>query len=410
MVTFDGVNKLIIMDHGVTDLSVKNLYSYWKQWMQTGTNSGFAPAFTVVGGDPTTGSNVITPYFFLSNGWKIRPYEGNHTLKVDGILITDDDSDPFVDTIGAFRVGIQSIVPIYTESVLLETGVSGLTPEESAQLAQVASQGVSVDTGAVASAVWENSTRTLTEGGSGGLDEAALHTGLDNYANKDDWKAESVTATIDANDIWTHPTRSLTEGSGLDESELHTALDNYSNKDDFKADLSAIPQQVWEYVSRTLTVDAGLTSEQEEKLDQIITDIAALPEPDQMTEAELHTALDSYANKDAWKESATADLTPVLNAITALNNLSLADIEGSAVVAKEATVSLVQAAVMGLNDVTVNDIRAAFNAADFKDKNTELEIHTWLDSYAGKEQWKDGVTIKEEDKNDIRDKIWDKTI
>jgi len=48
--------------------------------------------------------------------------------------------------------------------------------------------------------------------------------------------------------------------------------------EDFKAnevdiDLSGIPQSVWEYVTRELTVAAGLTEEQEQKLDKIISDI-----------------------------------------------------------------------------------------------------------------------------------------
>ena len=46
--------------------------------------------------------------------------------------------------------------------------------------------------------------------------------------------------------------------------------------------------------------------------------LAALPDPDEMTEAELHAALDTYVNKDDWK----ADPTD----LTGLNNLSAADV------------------------------------------------------------------------------------
>ena len=140
MVTFDGVNKLIICDAGTTSLSVKAMYSMWKEWMLISDNSKYAQAFRVVGGDPTVGNNIITPYFFMLNGWKIRPQEANHTLTVDGILLTDDSSDAFTDTLGTFRIGINQIVPIYTESVLMETGVSGLTPEESATLERLATK------------------------------------------------------------------------------------------------------------------------------------------------------------------------------------------------------------------------------------------------------------------------------
>ena len=52
--------------------------------------------------------------------------------------------------------------------------------------------------------------------------------------------------------------------------------------DDFKADtvnvdLSGIPADVWSYVTRELTVAAGLTPDQEAKLDEIIVDISEVP-------------------------------------------------------------------------------------------------------------------------------------
>ena len=131
MVTFDGVNRLMICDDGLTDLNVRDLYNDWKEWVKDSDNAKFLPAFSVVGGDPTTGDNIITPYFFLINDWKVKPHEANHTLKVDGILLTSDDSDPFIDTDGNYRIGIQSIVPIYTETVKVG---SGLSSEESDKL------------------------------------------------------------------------------------------------------------------------------------------------------------------------------------------------------------------------------------------------------------------------------------
>jgi hypothetical protein len=51
-------------------------------------------------------------------------------------------------------------------------------------------------------------------------------------------------------------------------------------------------------------------------------------------------------------------------------------------------------AIAALNNVSTAEVRAAFNALDFQDKNTELEIHTWLDSYANKDSYKaDEVTV-----------------
>jgi hypothetical protein len=126
-ITFDGDNKLMVCGSGTTELNIRKLYSMWKEWVMQDDNMKYLSAFRVVGGDPTVGDKIITPYFFLLNGWKIRPQKANHTLKVDGILLTDDDSDPFTDVDGNYRIAIQAIVPIYTET--LKVG-SGLSPEE----------------------------------------------------------------------------------------------------------------------------------------------------------------------------------------------------------------------------------------------------------------------------------------
>ena len=209
----------------------------------------------------------------------------------------------------------------------------------------------------------EKSLSFVTVASDGGatstFDETSLHNGLDSYANKDAWKATNIVVEIDAATVWTHPIRTLTEGSGLDETQLHIALDSYTNKDDWKA-----------------------------------TNIAV-------------------------------DLTPVINAINTLNNVSLAQIESSNVLAKTATLTVIANmiaqipttdsvadltpvlnAIGALNDVTPAEVRAAFNAAEFKDKNTELEMHTWLDSYANKASWKSDVTIKSDDKQILVNDIW----
>ena len=48
--------------------------------------------------------------------------------------------------------------------------------------------------------------------------------------------------------------------------------------------------------------------------------------------------------------------------------------------------------ISALNDVTPAEVRAAFNEAEFKDKNTELEFHTWLNTYANKDGYKANVS------------------
>jgi len=129
--TIDGLQKLFLCDLGTIEINVKDLYSIWKRWLLESDNAKYPHAFEVVGGDPTIGNNIITPYFFLANGWKIRPQEANHNLNVDGILLVKGGGDVFVDTLGIYRVAINAIVPIYTETVLVGGGgVSNINKQD----------------------------------------------------------------------------------------------------------------------------------------------------------------------------------------------------------------------------------------------------------------------------------------
>ena len=104
-------------------------------------------------------------------------------------------------------------------------------------------------------------------------------------------------------------------------------------------------------------------------------------------------------------------LNTIAAGINSLNNLSLAQIEGSTVLSKEATLSTIAqaiaqipttgvqtdltpvlTAIANLNDVNPAQVRSAFQTADFKDKNTEVEIHTWLDNYTNKQDWRDNLS------------------
>ena len=91
LVTFDGPNKLMIVNPGVTEIDVKvDLYSDWKEWTLLSDNSKYLPAMSAIGGEPIGGGIFVGSTFFFLNGWKLRPYEGNHTLNVVGNLYTDD--------------------------------------------------------------------------------------------------------------------------------------------------------------------------------------------------------------------------------------------------------------------------------------------------------------------------------
>lgn len=142
-VTIDGPNRLIIPIgppvNGLIHMDVIDIYSWWKEWVQVGTNSQWAPAFRTVGGDPLTGSNSLTPYFFLINGWRIRPYEASHTFQLDGAIVVEGGGYPVIQTIGAFNVPTQLVLPLQANDVASTATLTslvepGITVEETLRI------------------------------------------------------------------------------------------------------------------------------------------------------------------------------------------------------------------------------------------------------------------------------------
>jgi hypothetical protein len=108
-VTFDGLNRLILINEGETDINFRvDVYSAWKEWVKhpLQDNAKYAEACTAVGGDPLPGSRVLGTTYFLENGWKMRTWEGSHELTVVGNVFTRDGTNLFVETIGIHRITI----------------------------------------------------------------------------------------------------------------------------------------------------------------------------------------------------------------------------------------------------------------------------------------------------------------
>lgn len=113
-ITFDPANKRIILDTATVEVSF--IYSEWKRWVAIGDNAKHPQALQVVGGDPLGGGLFVSSYFFLTNNWKVRPMEANHTLTITGNLTTIDGSDPIVSTLGNYRVLSVLTVPVQAQA------------------------------------------------------------------------------------------------------------------------------------------------------------------------------------------------------------------------------------------------------------------------------------------------------
>lgn len=104
MITFDGVNKEIVLDSVTTTYTAIEIYSRWKDWVQGG-EANWLEAFAAFGGDPLGGGQISPRYFFLrnDNGWRIKRPEADINVIIDGNLVaTDTGLDILSGPNGAF--------------------------------------------------------------------------------------------------------------------------------------------------------------------------------------------------------------------------------------------------------------------------------------------------------------------
>lgn len=121
--SINGETKVITLTTGTTNVSVRDLWSRWVDWLKLSDNSKYLAAMVSIGGVPINEAEgtFIPVYVFLTNGWRIKPQESNHTLNVkDGILLVNGGGDPFINTTGSFVVRINYQQPV--QAISFSTG------------------------------------------------------------------------------------------------------------------------------------------------------------------------------------------------------------------------------------------------------------------------------------------------
>lgn len=115
-VTIDGINLIITLETGVTDVDLfEDVYEDSKDWYKSTSNRKYPFPFVSDGANPLTAVLNQGGYIFLRNdlGWRIRPPEENITILLTGSLIPSDPTLPMlIPTIGNFTAGVFGIQPI----------------------------------------------------------------------------------------------------------------------------------------------------------------------------------------------------------------------------------------------------------------------------------------------------------
>ena len=124
-ITLDGSTKRIILDSA--SVSAAQIWSAWVDWHES--NQQWPLAFQLVGGNALGGGLFIPPYFFLLNGWRVRPMEASHNLLIEGNLFVDGGGVPVVGTLGTYQVNVNYTVPVQAQGIAT-SGSTGPTASE----------------------------------------------------------------------------------------------------------------------------------------------------------------------------------------------------------------------------------------------------------------------------------------
>ncbi|MGZ8924262.1 MAG: hypothetical protein ACXW2E_00130 [Nitrososphaeraceae archaeon] len=101
-VTFDGEQRLIVINSPYTNINIKqDIYSSWKRWITHQTNAKWPAAIRTTGGDPIGGGVYTGDVYFLINNWQIYV---DRTCTIEGVLYSDNYPSPFVQVNGTHIV------------------------------------------------------------------------------------------------------------------------------------------------------------------------------------------------------------------------------------------------------------------------------------------------------------------
>ena len=156
-VTFDGPNKLVLVNQDVTELNFgEDVYSAWKEWVKDPDhiNAGYEEAIAVVGGDDLPGNRTLGSTFFFENGWRMRTWEGNHELVLSGNVFTREGESIFVPTIDPWTITINLNTSTLVEVIAPTVAIDQSTID-----------GIAA---AAADAVWDEPVADHTDTGSTG--------------------------------------------------------------------------------------------------------------------------------------------------------------------------------------------------------------------------------------------------
>lgn len=91
-ISFDGSNKIINITSPTTFTTAQEIYEEGIEWSDNQENMKYLVPMEAVGYEAIGGGVYTDKIFILLHGWKIKPWSGNYQLRIQGSLITDDET------------------------------------------------------------------------------------------------------------------------------------------------------------------------------------------------------------------------------------------------------------------------------------------------------------------------------
>lgn len=120
--TYDTVNKVFLLNVGVTTLDAKTEFYSWVKydWLTNDALNKFRFPIESIGGNDIGGGSTISPYYNLLYGWRIQFAAADQTVTIVGNVITAEGDSPLTDNAGPYHH--QAILQVSANSL---TGAGG---------------------------------------------------------------------------------------------------------------------------------------------------------------------------------------------------------------------------------------------------------------------------------------------
>ena len=130
-ISFDGDSKLIHITSPTTFTTAQDIYDEAMEWADEQENMVYGMPLEAAGYAAIGGGVYTDKIFILLHGWKIKPWSGTYQLRIQGSLITDDESQRSVQPDTG---NVEIVFEVATYGTVTAIG-SGVTPQDKLDIA-----------------------------------------------------------------------------------------------------------------------------------------------------------------------------------------------------------------------------------------------------------------------------------